>query len=450
MLIRAMSTQTGSLVLWLMNNKNRIFICWTNCSEFPAPRQALSLQIYLMGSVFSILLSLSSAWAQEEATNSKEPLDTFRPYVRADYGYDSNLFRLENDDQARALLGTTDKSETYHTLAAGMNVDWRLSRQVVKAKMEANQTRYDTYKQLDYSGHAGLLQWDWLTGKYAKGDVGASETKTQANFSDIQSPTKNLLTTRQAYAHSGIKLALPWQWNLGFVRTTTSNSADSQKTLNYNENKYSTGLQYVTDKGMAIEASSQYSEGKYPNRQIVGAAPVDNGYRQYDNGLSTVWAPSFKTTLKAQINYTQRRYADVPQRNFSGVTGKATTDWAVTEKTNLNLSIYRDIGVVENNTASYTLNRGAELNAHWRPTMKLAFHARALRERQSYEGDPGFILTSAPTREDNITDYQLETRYQVLRKTKLGLVLEHGVRHSNQALAGYHFSSAMLNVRSEF
>ena len=400
--------------------------------------------------VFVLPLLPRSAWSQENIDSQTEPLDTFRPYVRADYGYDSNLFRLENDDQARALLGTSDKSETFHTLAAGIDMDWRISRQVLKARLEANQTRFDTYKQLDYSGHAGLLQWNWLIGKFATGDLGVNETKTQASFTDLQSPTPNLLTTRQAFAHAGVKLALPWQLNLGVVRTTKGNSAGNQKALNSTENKYSSGIQYQTQKGTLLEFNSQYTEGKYPNRQIVGAAPVDNGYRQYDNGVATTWSPTVKTKLKGELNYTQRRYADVPQRDFSGVTGRLATDWMVTDKTTLGLQVYRDIGVVENNTASYSINRGITLSADWRPTVKLSFKARAVRERQTYAGDTGFVLTSAPARQDEVTNFQLETSYKVLRKTQLGLLLQQGVRHSNQALAGYSFNSALINLRSEF
>lgn len=400
--------------------------------------------------VFVLPLLPRSAWSQENIDSQTEPLDTFRPYVRADYGYDSNLFRLENDDQARALLGTSDKSETFHTLAAGIDMDWRISRQVLKARLEANQTHFDTYKQLDYNGHAGLLQWNWLIGKFATGDLGVNETKTQASFTGLQSPTQNFLTTRQAYAHAGVKLALPWQLNLGVVRTTTGNSAGSQQILNYNENKYSAGIQFQTEKGTLLEFTSQYREGKYPNRQIVSVAPVDNGYRQYDNGVATTWSPTVKTKLKGELNYTQRRYAEVPQRDFSGVTGRLATDWMITDKTTFGLVFYRDIGVVENNTASYSVNRGVTLSADWRPTVKLSFKARAIRERQTYAGDPGFVLMSAPTRQDEVTNFQLETSYKVLRKTQLGLLLQQGVRHSNQALAGYSFNSALINLRSEF
>ena len=388
--------------------------------------------------------------ARDSFDASIEPLDTFRPYVRADYAYDSNLFRLENDDQAHALLGTTDKSETYHTLAAGLDMDWRIHRQVLKARLEANQRRFDTYKQQNFNGHNGLLQWDWRVGKYAAGDLGYSEVRTQSSFTDLQNPIRNLLTTRQTYAHGGVKLSLPWQVNLGVVRTDAENSAASQRVLNYQENKYSAGLQYQTTKGSTLEFVTQYRQGEYPNRQIVGVAPVGNDYRQYDNGFAGTWAPSAKTQLKGQLNYTRRLYEDVPQRNFSGITGRAAAEWMVTGKTSLDMALYRDIGVVENNTASYSLNQGLALGADWLPTAKLAFIGRAVRERQTYEGDPGFVLSNAPTRQDDVTHLQFEAQYKVLRKTRLGLVLQHGERQSNQALAGYRFSSALVNVRSEF
>ena len=390
------------------------------------------------------------AWSQQHNEAQFESLDTFRPYARVNYAYDSNFFRLENTDQARTLLGTADTAETFYTLAAGLDMDWRVSQQVLKARLEINQTRFDAYQQLDYTGYTGLLQWNWLMGKFANGDLGVSETKTQASFTDLQSPTQNLRSTRKAYAHSGIKLALPWQLNLGYVRTETDNSTLSQQNRNFDENHYSAGVQYQTEKNTRLQFNSQYREGQYPNRQIIGIAPIDNSYRQYDNGVAAVWSPSVKTQLSGQLNYTQRRYGDVPQRNFSGFTGRLASEWKATEKTSLGLLFYRDIGVVENNTASYSNNRGISIQADWRPTVKLSLQARAVRERQTYAGDPGFVLVNTPTRQDQVRSYQFEARYQVLRKTELSLQLQHGERDSNQALAGYRFNSARISLRGAF
>lgn len=397
-----------------------------------------------------ILCALPAVVMAAEPDSNNEVIDTFRPYVRAEYGYDSNLFRLSNDAQARALLGTADTSERFYTLGAGLDVDWRIHRQLLLARLDVNQTRFDTYRQLDYSGRSARLQWNWLTGKYASGDVGFSDNRTLASFNELQRPTQNLLKIREAYAHAGIKLEVPWQLNLGIARSTTDNSAASQTILDSNENKFTAGIQYQTSKGTLVEYLSAYRQGLYPNRQIVATAPVDNDYRQYDNGVAINWAPSPKTQLKSQVNYTQREYDDVPQRNFSGATGRIAAEWLMSGKTTLGLDVYRDIGVVENSTASYSLNRGVALKANWRATPKLTFKAQAVRERQTYSGDPGFVLTNSAPREDEVTHVQFETQYQVLRKTRLALLLQQGERDSNQALSGYRFHSAFLGLRSEF
>lgn len=376
--------------------------------------------------------------------------DTFTPYVRGLYNYDSNLFRLENDQAAINQLGTSNKAESYQTLGAGMDMNWRISRQAIKGHVEVNRTHYNTYNVLDYDGRDALLQWDWLVGSVASGDVGVTDTSTQGSFANINQPVSNLVTQRSGYFHGDVKLDSRWKLKTGVVRSESNNSAASRQILNSTVDTTSAGLQYQTSKGTLVEWASQLSNGKYPNRQIVGMAPVDNGYRQWDHGVITTWEPSGKTKLLGRLNYTRRSYADVPQRDFSGFTGRVAGDWSITDKTMLELALYRDIGVVEENTASYSLNQGVDLSANWRATSKLAFRTKLSYLNIDYSGDPGFVLTSAPARRDKLTTLQAGLDYAVLRNTKLGLILEHGVRNSNQALASYRYNSAMINLRSEF
>ena len=196
-------------------------------------------------------------------------LTTSSPYVSGSYNYDSNFFRLQNDQAAIARLGTSNTAESYNLLTAGANVNWHVSRQLIKAKAEFSQTRFNEYKMLDFEGHDTLLQWDWLVGSALSGDVGISEKTAQGSFANIQQPINNLITLKQAFFHGGIELGAPWKVKLGVEKNESTNSLASQKTLDSTVNTYKAGLQYQTSKGSLLEFISQMSDGRYPNRQIV-------------------------------------------------------------------------------------------------------------------------------------------------------------------------------------
>jgi exopolysaccharide biosynthesis operon protein EpsL len=379
-----------------------------------------------------------------------DPDGFFSPYVMGSYSYDSNFFRLQNDQAAMAKLGTSNMAESYFLLSAGANMNLHISRQLIKARAEVNQTRFNKYKVLNFDGYDGLLQWDWLIGSALSGDVGASEKTVQGSFVNIQQPINNLITVKQAFFHGGLQLGAPWKVKFGVEKNQTTNSLASQYTLDSTVDTYKTGLQYQTRKGSLLELTSQMSDGRYPNRQIVGLAPVDNGYKQWDNGIEATWEPTGKTKLQGHLNYTQRHYADVPQRDFSGFTGLLSANWQITDKTGLGLLFYRDIGVVENSTASYSVNLGVALSAAWKATDKTVFNLNIAQSRISYTGDPGFVLSTAPAREDKLSTVQAGVSYAVLRNTNLGVTLQRGVNQSNQDLLSYRFNSVMLNLRSAF
>lgn len=383
-------------------------------------------------------------------SHAEDNEDTFTSYVRGLYGYDSNLFCLQNDQEANAVLGTTDTSESFYTLAAGMDMNLRVSRQVIRAHAEYNQTWFNQYRLLDYDGRDAYLKWDWLVGRVATGDVGIAETRTQASYTNVKKPVSNLIRTRQRFFHAAIKLDNPWLVKFGAESVDTDNNASVQQALDATVDSVNAGVQYTSSKGSTVELISRRSDGQYPNRQLVGLTPIDNDYLQWDHGVAVAWAPSGKTQVSGRLNYTQRDYTEVPQRDFSGLTGLLAMDWMVTGKTTLRASLHRDIGALENDTASYTLNQGVAFGADWKPTAKLLFNAQLRHDDISYAGDPGFVLSTAPAREDRLTTVQAGMQYSVLRNTMLGLVLKRGVRDSSEAFSSYGYNSALVNLRSEF
>lgn len=384
------------------------------------------------------------------SVQAEEETDIFTPYVGAKYVYDSNFFRLQNEAAALDRLGTTDRAESYARLLAGAKFDLNLSRQRLRAQAEVNHTRFNEFDALDFDGRDLGLAWDWVVGSRLSGTAGISESKEQGSFVNIQQPVNNLVTTRKKFVRGVIEVGAPWKIKLGAENDEQRNSLASQQTQNFSVDSFRAGLQYQTRKGSTLEFASQMSEGRYPNREIVGTAPVDNDYEQWDNGILATWEPTGKTALSGALNYTQRRYDEVPQRDFSGVTGRLGGTWSVTGKSTLKLLLSRNIGVVENTTASYSVNSGVALSGVYQATSKLDLDLTLIHNRIEYTGDPGFVLTPGPAREDVLDSLRIGANYAVLRNTSLGVALQRGINDSNRALSSYTYNSVTLNLRSEF
>lgn len=390
----------------------------------------------------------SSAWA-DTSTRVEEP-ETFSPYVRGQYGYDSNRFRINSEHQALAVLGRTRRAESFYTLAAGMDANLTFSRQTVSAHAELSRTKFNTYSALDYDGRDLLLKWNWLAGSRLTGNVGVAERLTEASYANVRQPVSNLVRTRRGFFQGALQVGSPWQVLFGMDRIQTNNDAIEQRTQNATTDSASTGVQYETAKGSTLALMSRYTNGSYPNRQLIGAAEVNNDYRQWDNGIVLGWAPSGKTKVAGTLNYTRRSYSDVPQRDFSGLTGLLSMDWTVTGKTTLKAEVHRDIGAIDNTTASYTVNDGIAVGADWKPTAKLTLNTRLRYDSIDFSGDPAFALAGRSAREDSLTTLQAGMQYAVLRNTQLGLLLQRGDRRSSEALSGYDYNSAYITVRSQF
>lgn len=385
----------------------------------------------LQKTLYAISLMSLSTIAHADLSN------TFSPYVSAATAYNSNLFLLQNDQAALANLGTTDMAETYQAYAAGINMNWQLSRQLISGHAEISQVNFNTYTGMNYTGHDLALKWDWLVDSILQGDVGVSEKLTLAPFLYTKKPLANLLTTRKAFVNGFIKLNNRWQVKLGADTTYYTNSDTTQQNNDINIDSYNAGFRYITPKGSTFDFLSKVSNGNYPEQ-----ATALYTYTQYDNGVTFNWIATGKTKLSGKINYTKRDYPNSQQNNYAGVTGRIAADWFATSKTTLNLSVYRDVNTYITSTSSYDITQGVSAQATWLATDKIT--ATLLGKHESID------YLSTPARKDELTTGSLDLSYQLFRKTKIDLIAERGVRHSDAAFNSYRYNSVMLGLNNAF
>jgi len=194
----------------------------------------------------------------------------------------------------------------------------------------------------------------------------------------------------------------------------------------------------------------KYSEGDYPNRQVVPGGTVDNNFKEYEASAVAHWAVTGKSGLDGRLGYTSRRHDQVTQRDFDGVTGKLAYDWFVAAKTILNFSVWREIRSIEDVSASYVLSEGWGIGPSWAPTSKLVFQAKYVREDRDYRGDPGFVLAGTAPREDTFRGLNLAAGYSPRRNIELGVAIETGDRSSNTAGRDYDYNAVSANARLRF
>ena len=108
--------------------------------------------------------------------------DTFRPFVSVGYFYDSNLFRLDEGENASLV---TQRDDRYRVVSAGIDVDWKPGRQQIVANVTKTWIRYDRYTYVDFDGDDMQATWNWRLGNRLSGNLGAAKSTSLSAFEDV-------------------------------------------------------------------------------------------------------------------------------------------------------------------------------------------------------------------------------------------------------------------------
>ena len=392
--------------------------------------------LHWLGLVLGGVLSLPAA-AQEG--------DTFRPFVSYTRYYDSNLYRLAESEYALV----PELSDQYGVLSAGLNVDWKPGRQQLLASASRNQVRFSRNSQLDYDGSAYSLKWNWQLGNYWSGKLGANQTVTQSNLSDQAGlPVNNQITRENRFVNADWQFHPRWRVGVGAAADKATNSTVQRAPLDYEDTSVSATLGYGTPKGSQLRGQLRRVSGEYPNR--ASSLFLDQAYTQTEYNLLADWNATGKLIARGRLGYVQRENDSLSQRDFSGVTGRLTTEYSPSGKTALTWAIYRELGNSDDINASYQLNSGTSLGAAWLVQPKLTLRTNASFENRTFEGNTGFVSSTTPQRDEDTLSGTLSLSYAPVRMATIDLGIQAGRRDSNIDVNDYTFHAFFVNLRADF
>ncbi len=379
-----------------------------------------------------------------------EGIIDIKPYVATTLTYDDNLFRVSDANEARAILGTDAMSDTTRRTEAGINVDWKISRQHLRLGINLNQSRFNRFDFLDNDGNSKQLAWDWSIGSHLGGELSVSEGKSMVGFTEVQNPVLNQRTNKRKL------MSVHWdfhpRWRLRAQRDETEfeNSLPSYRSSDRKDVGREAEIQYSTPAGNQISLSVREVEAEYAERDAFSSFFFGNGNRQRDVALGVTWYPGGKTRLDGRLARVERTYEEFTQRDVRAWAGRVGADWQPTGKTTLSVSAARDIEAVDDLAATYVRSDNLSVTPSWAATSKLSVQGRASYTRRSYQGDPGFLLGATAQREDKLRSMGLTVSYTPHQKVQMQLSWQKDNRDSSTVGSGYDANALSANVRINF
>lgn len=404
------------------------------------PRRTLGL---LVSAKLPALVRIAAAFACA-ACACAQAADERRPGLQYGVGVtvlaDDNLFRLPDGiTPADAGLAGTARSDTIVSPFVDIDALFLLGRQTVHAGIRYNANRFERHGEYDGSTLDYSLDWQWALAHGWDGTLAVDEKQQATSLDEYRGLTRNILTTQALHAAANYRPRPDRRATLGVDRYLGSNSVEARNASDFE----------ITTAGFELGASSALAheirlgvsrtEGRYPNRQIVGPAPVDNSYAQNDVHLGAVFAASDTTRLDARFGHAWRRYDEVPERNFDGPTWQFGFFWQMTAKLSLQGALSQQLGAVDDFDRIYVATRAERVTLRYQVSAKVAATAGIVRTHLRYRGDPNNVLTQllgsalTPDREDDLRQITAGLQWQPTDRLSADFAWTESTRDSNRA-----------------
>lgn len=376
------------------------------------------------------------------------PDDTIRPYVASKLLYDSNFLRLSDNVDPVLISGKSDKSEFVKQVAAGVDMDWKISRQHIIVKANVNQNWFGNYTSLDYTGWDTLAQWNWQLGNDLDGEIGYSNVQSLGSFVQLNSLVNNLQNDQRSFVNAGYLFHPNGKIKFGLFRTENNIEGAGRQFSNNIEDNAELNLQYLSPTGSIFGLRVLGTDGEYPNRPLTPGSTQDNAYTRMNYAVTWDWHASIKTRVSGLVGYTEQNYANFGSRDFSDIVAQLNLNWQATDKTLLELSARRDIVQADTLFASFVLTEGVWFDFTWQSTSKIALRLPISYQEQQYLG--GGTGVGFDQQKDQVGNVGINLMYYPVESISIGPVLNYEKRDSNNPLRSYETESAGVNLQAAF
>jgi exopolysaccharide biosynthesis operon protein EpsL len=312
------------------------------------------------------------------ALSGAQPATSDAFQVRAGLGieHDSNVLR-----QPDAV------ADTVGTASLGLRFDKRYSLQRFRADIEASTYRYQDHSELDYSTLNYNAAWDWSFTPKLHGVISAERRQYRETSADVVTSLNRVgrRTERKEIAEGIYELGAAWRVLAGVShassKSTEPNTWDASPTV---RSVYA-GAGYELGSGASITARFRRGDGEYTDPSAAGSGD----FRENEADVLVKWPLTAKTSIEAALGHLDRSHSGTPQRDFSGLVGRATLNWEVTGKTRVMAGLAHDLTSTGQATGGRVEHNRVWIGPTWKPTAHTAVNLRYDHVTRSWRDVPG-------------------------------------------------------------
>lgn len=360
-------------------------------------------------------------------------------FVEGGAMYDDNVLRrssgVEDDTIMRIGAGVSSTGLIY-------------GRQRATLDARVDGYKYFNLDELDHVAYGLRADWLWELGNDLSGSTGYRRRHRLADPAESGRATKAMITEDRLHAIGGYRITPSIRLTAGAEFSYLDRDdrlAGETGTLTLRS-----GLDYVSALGNSIGVEVRRTEGDAPVSPELGIGDFpDNRVEETEVAARLSYGLGTDLRVGGRVGHTNRKYTELPSRNFSGTTWRAAAEWRPGPKTILLLETFNEPTAIIDADALHVIRKGWAFGPAWAPTLKLVFSARFTHERRIYEGDPTVIL-GAPLRDETLRVIRLGVGWEPQRNWHVGAAYDHGERESNILGRDFEFNAVVLNLRYSY
>jgi opacity protein-like surface antigen len=353
--------------------------------------------------------------------------ENLKPFLSVSEMYDSNVFRVRDREQLRALVGDTRLSDFLTIVSVGTAFRYQPGIQELNLLLKKDLIRFSHYSSQnsdrdEVSGNLALRFLDRVRVRIDGGYTSQPEPRTEFRSASVNEKTVVQYGVSAGYeTASGIGFEAAWR------RMEVGYSLPEYVGNEHDLDRYSGTISYTVSPQGKVYLSYEREERAYREGGpgVFSVLKRDNTADSVRAGFSKTFSP--KTVVSGYAGYVNRRYSSFETRNFSGLTGRADVNYAVTNKIGIALNWERDLYEETYSDRVYSVNNSLGLGGAYQMTEKIKWNVTDRVTWKDFRDVPG---SGAIPRNDFLHEVGAGVEWTPVRRLSVNLGYQLSTRSS--------------------